>query len=110
MLKTGARCHRAYSDRIANDCRRVPLSLIQQWLLLLLVIRNSLLAWRCYSGGYLFATGRIATSVLFTCLPDVGKLSREGEGPPCVGRVTPRPPGFPCVLDARETFLYLGMA
>ena len=30
------------------------------------------------------------TSVLFTCLPDVGKLSREGEGPPCVGHVTPK--------------------
>ena len=29
------------------------------------------------------------------------------EGPPCVGRITPRPPGFPRVFDARETFPYL---
>ena len=41
----------------------------------MLVIRNSLLAWRCCSGGYLFATDHTVTSVLFTYLPDAGKLN-----------------------------------
>ena len=76
-------------------------------MLLLLVIRDSLLAGRCYSGGFLFVTDHTVTSVLFTYLPDAGKLN-WGEGPLVRRSHYITPPRFLARLGRAENLITSG--